>query len=368
MKKKGFFIIIVAVVLSVLIVKILNHSDSQHERLLALLPLTGRLGVMGQHIKKGMELYQKQHPDFGYDIIFEDTAGSASQALSIYKQRVLSQKPSVVLTALNGVTTAILPVAKEDGVFVMTALLNAENILRGHSNVQRFTDRSSDLVSAVVKFAVDNNMSVLLFHPDDESGISIFNSFKRLSNGQIPIYELSYSLNSSDVRAEVTKAFESEAALIYVSGSGSAYVNSLKMLLSHSSDKTIVCDSTFYDPSVLSALGTLAIGVPFAGSIVSESNPTNPKTKSFVEDFYGAYKEKPVITAVYAYDMCAVLDMLLKSKIEVSQEAFLSLHEWNGVSGHIDFLPEGECSPTFVMLQLSSEGVVVRYEKAGGVK
>lgn len=338
-----------------------GNLDVKRHHVCAILPLTGRLAEMGQHVKKGILLYCEKYPDFPFEFAFYDSAGNPAQGISVYKQVSLKSTPEILLSATTGVSESLIPLAAKDGTFVLIAISNVERILRGKKNVQRFTDRSIDMILPIAQYVQKKYSSITIIHSDDGEGTATYQSmFKSLPKG-FKVNEVTYPISAIDVRAEISKAISFNSDIIYISGSGSAYINGIRILKDNSCQ--FIADSTFADPAVLKALGRDAYHVPYVGSRFSADVDYDEKAKNFKLDFRKMFGESPFITASYSYDMCAVLDYFDKNSIEITQSSFERLGLFHGVSGLIRFLPGGECSPTFELLEINENGEIVPFAK-----
>lgn len=365
MKKnlKAFFIFIGIIFIFFLFYIIQPSTSSERKpHILAMIPQTGRVGGMGTHLKKGMELYLKEHPDFPYTVDFHDTESNPQKALSIYQQNVLLNKPDIIISSQTPSTKAILPQAKQDGIFVFVTICNVLNVIDGQTNAQRFTDVSINTVEPVAEYVNKHYSKVAVLYGENEMSASFLEFFEKLLNKNIHLEKFVYSDANQGIRETVYKALSFKPEIIYVIGSGFSYINTIKSIRSQNPDMKIITDSCFADPNVREALGKDGYGIPFTGTEVSLDATDNKKSETFIQNYQNAYQEKPFVTAAYAYDMMSVIDNLIKQNEPINQQSFAKLKQFDGVSGTIQFPGKGESSVKMILLKQNEKGEIIRYK------
>lgn len=337
--------------------------ENQKPVILAMIPQTGRVGGMGTHLRRGMELYLKQHPDFPYSVEFYDTESDAGKALSIYQQQVSLNKPDIIISSQIPATKAILPQAERDNIFVFVTICNAPNILEDYTNVQRFTDVSINTVGPVADHVNRNYSKITVLYGENEMSISFLDFFEKLLNKDVQLTKIIYSDTNQGMRETVYKALDTKPEIIYVIGSGFSYINAIRGIRSQAPDMKIIADSCFADSKVQEALGPDGYGIPFTGTEVSLEKTDNTKAYSFITDFQKEYKERPFVTAAYAYDMMSTIHNLTRQNKPITQKSFSDLAKIDGVSGIIRFPGQGESSVQMILLKQDEKGKIVRFKE-----
>ena len=363
MIKKFAFAVVCVLIIGVFYLNTPKHAiNNTKPQILAMIPLTGRVGGMGSHVEKGIELYLKKHPDFPYAVDFHDTQSDVQKAISIYQQNVLRHKPDIIISSQTPATKAILPWAQKDGIFVFVAICNVPNVIEGYTNAQRFTDVSVNTVEPVAEYINTHYSNVAVLYGENEMSASFLSVFEKLLDKKVKLAKFIYSDANQGIRETVYKALNAKPEIIYVIGSGFSYINVIKNIRTQNPDMKIIADSCFADPNVRSALGSFGYGIPFTGTEVSLDRSNNPKSATFIDKYEKAYQEKPFVTAAYAYDMMTVIGDLARQNKPIDQRAFENLQQLDGVSGIIKFPGNGESSVKMILLQQNDKGEIEKVE------
>lgn len=88
-------------------------DSQQHDTVGVLLPLSGGLMDMGNSVKRGMELYQIDHPDAKTRFVYEDTRYEGKTTVSAFHSLRDRSKASLVIVWGNTPADTVAPVAEQ---------------------------------------------------------------------------------------------------------------------------------------------------------------------------------------------------------------------------------------------------------------
>jgi ABC-type branched-subunit amino acid transport system substrate-binding protein len=178
--------------------------------------LTGPAAVHGTHVVLGAEKAVEELNANGINVklVVEDNQNDPKVALNAYQKLLLSD-PDVIFTTMSGASAAIIPLAQEAGIPVVTSLTYAD--FREYNHVYQYFQTTEDLTEIASAFFVEENIErVGLLARNIEAGHALMDvAQKKFVEEGIEIVGLEY-YESGDVRTPIMKLVEKGVDAFYV--------------------------------------------------------------------------------------------------------------------------------------------------------
>ena len=320
---------------------------------LAFIPLTGPASSYGKEIQNTFNLYKEQHPDSKLRIDVVDSQSSGMQATLAYQQKTLVNKPDIVIGVLSGVIGPLLPLTQKENIPLVA--LHSNNEFEGFDNAQKITDERYDRALPIIEYAKRHFHKIGILYSRDEFGTKTNDMFISAyqDDQHIVVASEEYDLHDQNTRNIVEKVTSKNPEAIFIVGYGPAELSILRNLLTGK-----------FDGIVLSSIGLASLDevqglhleqLYFSGMESDLKNPLSPKAKAFKDAYFKKYGNYPWISAVYAYDALSTLELFVNNGTPINRKAYTDLKEWDGVSGKINFNPDGSTSYRFFVVDTLSK-------------
>lgn len=257
MKKALFWIIgIVAVVGLVIFNQAQQTPDSGKRKVYAVLPLTGQFGVIGEDIKKTMELYLEQHPDASFQLQFVDSKSSPMEAITAIRKELMQADKPIVISAIASISNAVTPVVSDAGgltIFIGSAETSA---LKGQ-NFQTASYNYETVSIPQARYMAKRYKNIAVLYSETDFGLGGYQSFKKeyeKDGGTILITE-AFNPQELDAHNLALKILDKKPESIFLIGSYSAgYRNVIKSLKLYGYDGFIFTDVAYSMPAMYQSL------------------------------------------------------------------------------------------------------------------
>jgi branched-chain amino acid transport system substrate-binding protein len=367
MRRKRFFFGSVSLLMFLIITLIFvpqcqKQKVEEKINVLAILTLTGPVASVGEDLKIGFEMFREDFPDSNISITYVDSQSNPKTAVSALSQTILTNRPSIIVSAFSNVSGAVIPKAETEGLFTIVTATSSDKILEGHKNVQRINPSVRDVIGTISSYAKPRFSKVAVLYSNEEWGLSAIDVFKVrfTGEGRSIIFSEAYELGQKEVRTLVQKTISENPEAIFVFGYGAA-VAIFKTIREMGYKGQVVGGVQLIIPAVRNAVGEAAEGIVFAGTDTELSSPRNEKTRKLVERYTQKYKREASYPVAFAYDILSLINKLSEENLPFSQESFQSLKEWDGIATKIEFLPKGECK-TKLFTMVKKNGQIVPTE------
>jgi branched-chain amino acid transport system substrate-binding protein len=345
----------------------------------AILPLTGDAALYGEEIKKGVDLAVEQINSKGgikgklVKVIYEDSRAVPADGVAAFQKLVdVNQVKAVIGDAVSSVTLAIVPIAEQNKVVVLSPLSSAPAL----TNAGRFIFRNvpSDLYGGRVAayFAVKdqgwNKLAVLYINNDFGVGLRrVFSENVKSLGGRVVAAE-AYEPGAGDFRTQLFKIRATDPEAIFVVGYGE-----LSQVLIQA--KEIGLKAHFLgtglleDPNVVKVAKNAAEGIYFT-QLQYDATSADPVVTDFVNAFTKRYNAKPDIIAAYGYDAMKVLAYATQGSDLTSEGIRDQLHKimnFHGVTGDITFDRNGDVIQP-MGIKIVRNGEFVWYKKTVSIQ
>lgn len=346
LKYLSFVILLLTIVLS-------GCSTLQKEETIkigAVLPLTGEgTPDQGQASQKAIMLAIDEINARGgingkkLEAIFEDSQCQAKNGVTAITKLINVNKVNFVIGDIcDSVTGAIMPIAEQNKVVLITPGSTSPAISNAGDYIFRFWFSENDLGDIVAKTAYDmGKRKIAILYINNAWGEAQKNGVKtrfKEMGGEI-ISEQVVDPNNVDYRTEISKAEQNEPDAYYIGLHPDGLVMSMKRLKELGINKTV-----FSHGGLVGSTQTLGMGGDILEGIIAPF-VYNPKS-TFIERFEKKYGKKPGITADSSYDAVYVVTKIMeetgKFNSETIKKGLYNIKDYEGVSGVITVDENGD--------------------------
>lgn len=356
MNKKMIGVIVVAILAlaAVVLVTQKRSGGAGDVTIGAVLPLTGDLASYGQNARDGIMLYAEQvNASGGIDgrtvtVLFEDTAGQPSQAVSALKKLLTVNRAIAVIGGISSSTTlAMAPVANNNKVVLLSPAASAPGVTDAGSFVYRVWPSDVFESGRMAEYVMENDIQkIAVLYVNNDYGKAMVDSFKSAlgdAAGDVVIAEDNFDPDSTDVRTQLSRIRSSDADWIYLISYPKDSAIILRQMTELGLKTRILATSSYEDPLILAAPSQTIEGSIFTSPVPPASD------NQVVADFRSAYQERfgkePGLVADYGYDTLLVLTEAINAG-GATREGIASgidaLQPLQGASGLIEFDENGD--------------------------
>jgi branched-chain amino acid transport system substrate-binding protein len=345
-------------------------------------PLTGDYANYGEMMSNAARIaIEEKNMTGGIDgkklvLIAEDSEGKVEKANSAIEKLISVDKIVALIGGVfSGESLAIAPRAQAEKI-VMCSPSATHKALTSKGNFI-FRNVLSDELQAIIfaKYAKKvlglNKVAILYIKNDYSQGLA--EDFKinfEALGGKVVAMETGMS-GDKDFKTQLTKIKETNPNALYIPN----YVAEMAQILEQKSqlglNVKVLASDGFSNPEIFDLAKDNAVGVIFSNS--AEDTSTNSKKDEFIKKYESKYKVKPDNFSLNAYDIAWLLINAIeivynesspedKAKLNLNKdrirEVFHSTRDYQGVSGTINFLPNGDASKNvgIYISEKSSEG------------
>lgn len=351
MKKKIVSLLLLCLVSLAVVWIIMSNSQAQKSdkrKVYVLLPLTGAISEEGKSIKKALDVYLETEKNLPFDVVYVDSESSPAKAISSLSQVISNDpNPTVVSFALF-ISNSIAPVVEKRNGFTLSMGTIESDALEKLNRVQRISHGALDSTVPVAEYAASRYKKIAIIYSNEDYGFHGKEVFKKtvLRIKGIAAQEFSYATDSINVRETVAKVIASSPDSIFVVGLPSmAYINIFRELRKQNFKGDILVDMAFTSPFVYKTLGRDADNIItpcFDSELVS---PQSPNGRDF-KQFCAKHNIPANFLTVQTFDTMNIIKYAFENNITLGRNWFISLKNWNGVAGNLEFLDKGNCKYT----------------------
>ncbi len=180
--------------------------------------LTGPAAVHGTNVVIGAEKAVEELTGKGskINLIIEDNKNDPKEAMTAY-HNLVQKKPDVIFTTMSGASAAIIPLAAEAKIPVITSLTYAD--FQQYNNVYQYFQTPDTLTNIAVDFFKKKGITkVALLSQNIEAGHALMDiAEKKFAQNGITITGIEYYLpTDADHRTVITKLSSSTPEAVYV--------------------------------------------------------------------------------------------------------------------------------------------------------
>jgi len=314
----------------------------------AILPLTGSASLLGEYVKNGIDIAVEELNSMGgikgkkIKVVFGDSKNDPKEGVAIFNNLLAIEKLPVVISAMTGVTQAIIPIADKNKVVLFATTVSASGITEKSPWTFRLFVTADIDAKTMANFASDKLKfkRVGILHVNDDFGLSfskIFTSTFEEKGGKV-IFTDGFDKGTTDYRGMLTKVKSNLPDAIYILG----YDNHLGLLPKQMHELKInipiLSIGTIAQPNIMAQAGSALDGTYFTATEFSADTPQTPEAKLFIEKYKTKYGKDPNYFSAFAYDVIMITTDAIKNKGYSSdgiREGLLDIKGFRGVTGVI---------------------------------
>lgn len=230
MKIKDIIVLAVGLLMCVCIVGCGQQEDVC--KIGVIYPLTGMAGSMGQEFYRGVQMAIDEAKDKGanVELYVEDSKTDSKVAVAAYHS-LRARGVKVILTTVTGCASAIIPMAKRDGI-LMFADVAKPNITDAYENLFRHSSTAGQEADVIVS-KMHEGASVGLLWMHDEYCLSLRETIKmRAKDLDVQLIDVAFDKENDVVSSvqSLLKALPKKCEDIVVVGFGAPLGKSIKRL------------------------------------------------------------------------------------------------------------------------------------------
>lgn len=337
-------------------------------RVVAVLPLTGNASFLGKYIKNGLEVAVRHVNASGgilgrkLEVAYEDSKNDPKQAVTILRRLHGGNKPDVLISAMTGVSKAIIPLATEAHIPLIATTASAAGLPKLSPYAFRLFITASLDAPVMAQFALKQlgKKRFAILAVNDDFGKSYAEIFTRevKGGGAKIVYSGFFGKGEKDFRGLIAQVEKANPDAIYILGYGNN-LGVLPMQIREAGlSSTILSIGTIGQPNVLKQAGSALEGAYFTTTLFDPSATTGPG-KKFVSDYEQMYGDKPNYFAAFAYDAIGILaHALINHSGDDIKRALIKDRGFKGVMGDIQFDSNGDAKFTMVVKKISQGKIV----------
>jgi branched-chain amino acid transport system substrate-binding protein len=317
----------------------------------ATLPLSGDAALWGKNTQDGIELALSEINAAGgvngqnVRVVYEDTRALAQVGVNAYhKLESVDRVPAIIDDSVSSVTLAMAPIAKKDGVVILSTgatapRLSQAGIFRIWNSDAYEGEVAAHLASKTLRLS---RVAVLYINNDYGTGLEqVFTTAFVKLGGQVVESE-AFGQSQTDVRTQLAKIKGANPDGIYLVG----YPKEIPIALRQARELglNVPCIGTVaaQDPQLLQSAGVAAEGLMYPFPIEARGDLAD----KFKAAFLKRYNKAPGITSDVGYDAIKMIVAAIKASGGKSgddiRRGLRSLHEYPGVSGVMTFDANGD--------------------------
>ena len=345
-----------------------NTVDGGVIRIGAILPSSGATAALGVPKQRAfdmvMEEWNAQNPQTKIQMFYEDSKGNPKDGVAAFQKMVSDGSVPYCYVDLTTIVNSVIPLIDKNR--VLTFAGSAEP---GVSNASQYLfrlfaggDQEIDLMMAHLK---ENNIkSIFVLHTNELYGNNSYTFLEKKykdMGGSVLGHE-AYPMNNVDFKDSLAKAKGSHADRILLLGYGNEYSPLLRQAKEIGINPSqILCNLGGSNKSVIELPGEYKEGMFFVGprfSFAMMNGNMSNEMRNFVDLYKKKYGELPDFRAAYAYDAIKILvktvDSVTDRNVEAICAKILEVREYQGASGAVSFLPNGEALTDLVIAHYSN--------------
>ena len=273
-------------------------------------------------------------------------------------------KVPVVMSAMSGVSMALVPLAAEKHV-VLFANVGHPNVTGQNPWVFRNFPTAEQEAQVMVRFAVqtlDARRAAILY-PRDDWGLSGRDAFRRefAADGRQLVADESYEKTDAAYRTQLSKIKAAEPEVLYFTGFG----NALGLIARQARELGLECHllttTGFNDKAIIGLAQEAAEGIYLTTSAFDPESE-DPKVRAFVAAFEARFARKPAFDEALQYDTVEMIANVMRRGVPNAtriRHQLSSIQAFPGVAGETSVDSSGNFR-TSIVVGTIKEGSVVR--------
>lgn len=344
-----------------------TKKESNIIKIGAILPLSGPVSNLGQWVKNGMDIAVSEVNSSGgisgknIQIVYADSKADPKEGLSAFTQMLNTDNPPVYISAMTGVTNALIPVVDKNKRVLFATTVSASGMTEKSPWVRRLFITADIDAKTMAQYAAEKLglKKVAIILVNDDMGLSFAGVFKTVfeaAGGKV-VGEEVFEKGNTDFRSTLAKLKKIAPEGLYIVG----YDNNLGVLPQQIREakikSTILSIGTLGQPNVLAQAGASLEGVYFTTTEFSAEAPRTEQAKRFADSYNAAYKNPANYFSSFAYDSVKIIAETMRSsgsEPEAIRSGILKVNSYGGVTGIITVKPNGDADFPMVVKKISN--------------
>lgn len=317
----------------------------------ATLPLSGDAAVWGKNTKDGVELALTEiNASGGFNgrsirVVYEDTRALAQVGVNAYQKLVsVDRVPAIIDDSVSSVTLAMAPMARRDGVVILSTGATAPKLSQaGIFRIWNSDAYEGEVAAGFVSKTLHlKRLAILFINNDYGTGLEqVFRTSIAKLGGQIVASE-AFTQGETDVRTQITKIRAANPDGVYFIG----YPKEIPIILRQAKELQLnvprIGTVAVQDPQLLQSAGIAAEGLMYP----YPEEPIGNSVSEFKAAFLKQYGKAPGITSDVGYDAIKMIVAAIKATGGASaddiRKGLRGLRDYPGASGTMTFDSNGD--------------------------
>lgn len=339
-----------------------KQSGEESIKIGAILPLTGRLSVIGEGEKKGLMLaldsLKTKYPAKKIELIFEDFASETKNAVTAANKLISINNVDAIITSTTAACEAVSPIVEEKNVIHFVISPDLDILKKSKTNFRVYYNFLTE-AKVVNKFISQHSPKSISFLAVRYSSIQkeieeVIEPF--VTKSKINILSKDYfDITEKKFHTLIAKVKGLNPDLLFLA----PQVNQVELLsnqlienkfLPSDNNKFIASFTYVWRPrTYIETLNDFYI--------LSPKFQVSDSANVYSDAFYKRYNEIPNFDMMYAYDNLNILvELLIQTNEDIGkfEKAFNSFGEYVGASGRIKFVGNNDTDVEVVLTQVKS--------------
>ena len=352
MKKRTISFILLICIFAIHFLGCDGNESNNRVKIGATLVLSGNSAKWGEMAKNGIELILEEKnsdPNLknNYKVIYEDTRGEPSKAISGFKKLIDVDKVQIVLgDMLSSTTLAMSPMANDSKVVLIGISCSAPAVTNAGPYVYRVWPSDLYEGTALANWAIDQKIEkVGVIYLKNDYGEGLKDAFKKrfaLLGGTV-LQEEYFTDSDKNYRNSIQKVLNGVDA-VYVVGYYENTALIVKQIREVNQTVRILGTSSSEHESLLQIAGKAAEGFIYPLSSDWDLEKLNVNQKMFRDKFFQQYGVEPDWAAVHGADAAIVaINALERANMGPDIKKYIDKeHNFDGITGLLTFDENGD--------------------------
>lgn len=310
----GIMVLTILLVITIALNRPLAQKEVGQIDIPIILFLTGNQAAIGEEVLNAFEIakndFENSNPEIKVNLIIEDSGDDPIGSINAYNYLKIRDNYLVFLSTGDSVTSALLPVIREDNKILVTTVVSSpetsgENMFRGFFTSAR---QGRELGEFVTK--EENRKRIAFLFLRNPFSVSFISSFKEtMPTDASVVIEENYNIADFDVRTQLVKIKDKNPDALIVAGFGPTFPEIFKQILELNIDIPTYSSDAIGTYFYFNAAGRYEVlnGVIYWDTAFDLNNPITEKMSKFIEEYRRRYNSEPSMFAGYAYDTLTIL-------------------------------------------------------------
>lgn len=253
------------VVAFVLVAGCEKPNAEKPKTILILTPETGPASEFARYSRMGFELAVAEMEENALQngslkVVYADSKSNPRDGLAALNQKLLTDKPAVIISQLSSVTSAIKQRALREGIPVIANAVAAPRVADPSKGIFRVFPTSTQVSHIAASTLSEMEAeSVAIVYVNDEYGVGSLNTFEEAVKGKDLqlLHSEAYQIVERDFRIQWARILQLDPEAVFVVGYGPGYIAVLQQLAESDYSGIIMTDFTLTAPPVYKTTNAL---------------------------------------------------------------------------------------------------------------